>query len=200
MVTWCGPGNIYQTFHDFGLVLWLFFLPCGDVECCIDPPFCQAVLASFHCLCFSGTVYQMAWWFFAEHKELALGNFLLYPKIHCVSLKIRYSLPTGWVFSIFNVFPFFCGVVVWVMFYTKRHTIYSFFVLSPVETCTHIFGVSLAVALIDFPSDENACDLVHLETLKEKSSLKQEGLNPLHVQTRQWGLRENRVIESRPNS
>lgn len=109
MVTWCGPGNIYQTFHDFGLVLWLFFLPCGDVECCIDPPFCQAVLASFHCLCFSGTVYQMAWWFFAEHKELALGNFLLYPKIHCVSLKIRYSLPTRWVFSIFNVFPFFVG-------------------------------------------------------------------------------------------
>ena len=59
-------------------------------------------------------------------------------------------------------------------FHTKRHKIYFILALTPVETCTHTFGVSLAIAVIDFPSYENAHNSDHLEKIEEKSSLKQE--------------------------
>lgn len=59
------------------------------------------------------------------------------------------------------------------MFHIKKHTIYSVLILTPVGTCTHTLGVSLAVALM-----AEAHDSDHLEKSKEKSGLKQEGLTP----------------------
>ena len=61
-----GLRNVYQSFRDFGLILWHPLVPPGVAECSIDPPFRQAVFLAFHCLCFSGTFCQIAQWCFAE--------------------------------------------------------------------------------------------------------------------------------------
>lgn len=50
---------------------------------------------------FSGKLYQMAWWVFAEHEGFTMGNFLLSPEIYCISFEIRYFLITRWIISIF---------------------------------------------------------------------------------------------------
>lgn len=66
---------------------------------------------------------------------------------------------------------------------------YSVSALTPVETCTHTFGVSLAIAAIDFPSCENAYNADHLEKLK--GQFKSRSSSSFLVQLRKLNNRES---------
>lgn len=170
MVTHSGPWNIYQTFHDFGLVLWLSLLPHRDVECCIDPPFCLALFPSFHCVCFSKRCIRWLGGSLLNMKDWLWRIFFYLPKSIAFLLKLIIIFqPDGFLYFCL-IFFFFRGIV-WGGSFIPRGTQHILY--------WHWRLLKLADALTDFPSYKNAHETDHLEKLKEKSHLKNKEVQHL---------------------
>ena len=92
-----GLRNVYQSFRDFGLILWHPLVPPGVAEC--------SYRSTFPPGCFSCISLSLFFWNILPDRSVVLcwtmGNFLVSSEIHHLSLKIGYSLLTRWVFSIF---------------------------------------------------------------------------------------------------
>lgn len=164
IVTQCGPWNIYPTLHNFGLVLWLFLLPYGDVECCIDPPFYLALFPSFPCLCFSKHSTRWLCGSLLSIKDWLWGIFFYLWKSVAYLLE---KVFTWFSLFLFNFFFFWGELYGAEVLYQEAHSIFYVSIDSSWNLHT-LWGV-FDLAFLDFPNCKNAHEPDYQEKLQKRA-------------------------------